>query len=103
MPLRESKNAFLHELPSFGVDYGNAKDEAVAESFPASDPPAHVEPGHEEPAASPAGAVLVADLEPATAHVALDDVEFELQHGCVVIAAITSCTNTSNPQVMVAA
>ncbi|HXH21541.1 MAG TPA: aconitate hydratase AcnA [Dehalococcoidia bacterium] len=29
--------------------------------------------------------------------------EFELQHGSVVIAAITSCTNTSNPQVMLAA
>src|SRR5712691_7813783 len=103
VPLREAKHAFLHELPSFGVDYGNSKDEAVAESFPASDPPAHVEPGHEDPASAPAGAVLVAELEPATAHVALGDVEFELQHGCVVIAAITSCTNTSNPQVMVAA
>ncbi|MCI0707677.1 MAG: aconitate hydratase AcnA [Ignavibacteriae bacterium] len=29
--------------------------------------------------------------------------EFELMHGSVVIAAITSCTNTSNPSVMVAA
>ena len=29
--------------------------------------------------------------------------EFELQHGSVVIAAITSCTNTSNPSVMVGA
>ncbi|HST14940.1 MAG TPA: aconitate hydratase AcnA, partial [Gaiellaceae bacterium] len=29
--------------------------------------------------------------------------DFELDHGSVVIAAITSCTNTSNPQVMVAA
>jgi len=28
---------------------------------------------------------------------------FELTHGCIVIAAITSCTNTSNPQVMLAA
>ena len=27
----------------------------------------------------------------------------ELSHGCVVIAAITSCTNTSNPDVMMAA
>ncbi len=28
---------------------------------------------------------------------------FELKHGSVVIAAITSCTNTSNPSVMLAA
>ena len=28
---------------------------------------------------------------------------FDLEHGRVVIAAITSCTNTSNPQVMIAA
>ena len=38
-------------------------------------------------------------------HVALklDDVEYPLRHGSVVIAAITSCTNTSNPSVMIAA
>ncbi len=35
--------------------------------------------------------------------VATDDATFELDHGSVVIAAITSCTNTSNPTVMVAA
>ena len=29
--------------------------------------------------------------------------EFELDHGAVVIAAITSCTNTSNPSVMLGA
>lgn len=29
--------------------------------------------------------------------------EYELTHGSVVIAAITSCTNTSNPDVMLAA
>jgi len=33
----------------------------------------------------------------------LDDVEHQLRHGSVVIAAITSCTNTSNPSVMLAA
>jgi aconitate hydratase len=102
VPLREAKDAFLHELPSFGVDYGNAKDEAIAESFPASDPPAHIEPGHEELAEAPA-AVAVAEPEPAAARVQLGDLEFQLEHGSVVIAAITSCTNTSNPQVMVAA
>ena len=32
-----------------------------------------------------------------------DDKRFMLRHGAVVIAAITSCTNTSNPEVMVAA
>lgn len=35
--------------------------------------------------------------------VSLDDESFELKHGSVVIAAITSCTNTSNPSVMLAA
>ncbi|MBT5876834.1 MAG: aconitate hydratase AcnA [Candidatus Latescibacteria bacterium] len=39
----------------------------------------------------------------ATAHVSMNDKAFELVHGSVVIAAITSCTNTSNPAVLVAA
>ena len=38
VPLREAKQAFLDELPSFGVDDGNGHDEAVDETFPASDP-----------------------------------------------------------------
>ena len=33
----------------------------------------------------------------------MDGERFELEHGSVVIAAITSCTNTSNPSVMIAA
>ncbi len=36
-------------------------------------------------------------------HTRLDGEEFELGHGAVVIAAITSCTNTSNPAVLMAA
>ncbi len=104
VPLRDAKSAFAGELESFGVDYGNAFDEAVSESFPASDPPSHVEPGH-EPAVAAGGGVEVTAVaeraEPVT--VELGDEEFELSHGSVVIAAITSCTNTSNPQVMVAA
>ena len=39
----------------------------------------------------------------APARVTMDDQTFELEDGAVVIAAITSCTNTSNPDVMVAA
>jgi aconitate hydratase len=48
-----------------------------------------------------------ADLPPPSADasvaVKLNGRSFALKHGSVVIAAITSCTNTSNPQVMVAA
>ena len=35
--------------------------------------------------------------------ITLENAEFALDHGSIVIAAITSCTNTSNPYVMVAA
>ncbi len=49
-------------------------------------------------------AVGVADQTSDTAvHVKCDRGEFNLDHGAVVIAAITSCTNTSNPAVMIGA
>ena len=48
VPLRNAKRLFLDSLETFGVDYGNGHDEAVAESFPASDPPSTIEPGHGE-------------------------------------------------------
>jgi aconitate hydratase len=105
VPLREAKQAFIGALPSFGVDYGNAHDEAVAESFPASDPVASAAPGHgREEGDAVVDVASVAVAEPRSAvEVTLDGETFELQHGSVVIAAITSCTNTSNPAVMVAA
>ncbi len=84
-------------------------DEAVRESFPASDPPAdeHNGRGSEpKPAPAPAaGGVATAERETNDAiEVELEDgTTVELDHGRVVIAAITSCTNTSNPSVMVAA
>jgi len=43
------------------------------------------------------------DQPKAAALVESEDTSFELKDGAVVIAAITSCTNTSNPDVMVAA
>jgi len=46
----------------------------------------------------------MAERSPSHVHVKTDDgTEFELDHGHVVIAAITSCTNTSNPSVMLGA
>jgi aconitate hydratase len=105
VPLSEAKRSFLAALESFGVDYGNKHDEAIAESFPASDPAADAQPGH-EPVAMPAPVqvpdVVVAERAKAVP-VELDGQQFELEHGAVVIAAITSCTNTSNPSVMLAA
>jgi aconitate hydratase len=43
------------------------------------------------------------DNKDATATVSLDGQQVEIGHGAVAIAAITSCTNTSNPSVMIAA
>ncbi|HSF60740.1 MAG TPA: aconitate hydratase AcnA, partial [Gaiellaceae bacterium] len=105
VPLREAKQAFRDALPSFGIDYGNAHDEAVAETFPASDPLASAAPGH---APETDGAIVSTSprlvlAERSAVQVELADETFELDHGSVVIAAITSCTNTSNPAVMVGA
>ncbi|TML70407.1 MAG: aconitate hydratase, partial [Actinobacteria bacterium] len=105
IPLRDAKQAFAQALPTFGVDYGNSHDEGVAESFPASDPPAGTAPGHGEVAA---GAQVAVEDQAERAE--RDAVAIEiggetvmLDHGAVVIAAITSCTNTSNPAVMIGA
>jgi aconitate hydratase len=104
IPLREAKEAFAEALPSFGVDYGNAHDEAVAESFPASDPVASAAPGHSQETEAEATVSPAALLDaPRHIEVTLHGRTFDLEHGCVVIAAITSCTNTSNPAVMVGA
>src|SRR5205807_7650986 len=103
--LHEAKRSFLQTLPSFGVEYANG-DKAVADTFPASDPTVEQEPGHAPiVGAQPAlpAATVVAEHAPASVSVQMDHQEFELEHGSVVIAAITSCTNTSNPQVMVGA
>ncbi len=50
-----------------------------------------------------AAAVATLEAEPEAARVKLEGREFTLRHGSVVIAAITSCTNTSNPSVMIGA
>ena len=106
VPLRDAKRSFLGALQTFGVDYGSGLDEQVAETFPASDPTAEQHPLHdgviapELPVSVPD--VVVAERAKAVP-VELDGERFELEHGAVVIAAITSCTNTSNPSVMVGA
>ena len=99
VPLRDAKMSFLSQLESFGVEY-EGQDESVAETFPASDPTVEQAPGAEEPRAAPSP---VAVAEPQRHRVPVRGTDYEIEHGSVVIAAITSCTNTSNPQVMVGA
>ena len=106
IPLARAKTSFLEALGGFGVDYGNAVDHAVAESFPASDSPAHADPGADAPEGDQtvrAAPVALAPTWTAGVPCELDGQIVHLSHGAVVIAAITSCTNTSNPSVMVAA
>ncbi|MEZ0580849.1 aconitate hydratase [Nocardioides sp. MH1] len=77
-------------------------DEAVEESFPASDSPSHS--GGNGAPRKPSAAPLDGGRPSNPAEVTLEDgTEFTLDHGAVTIAAITSCTNTSNPSVMIGA
>ena len=104
VPLSHAKTAFLDSLGTFGVENpltNGSADKAVADTFPASDPTTEQAPGgvaEPEPDATP-----VAVAAPSRTRVAVAGTDYELEHGSVVIAAITSCTNTSNPQVMVGA
>jgi aconitate hydratase len=80
----------LAELTGDGADLAGY-DEAAAETFPASDPPTGNGGGEEASPGHDHAATAVAERGEG------------LDHGAVVIAAITSCTNTSNPSVMLGA
>ena len=94
VPLRTVGRAFLDALPTL-----------VKPSSPIA-PPADVR-NHWEAEGGQAfgGGTAVAAPPQRRTHVdlKLEGVECKLRHGSVVIAAITSCTNTSNPSVMIAA
>jgi aconitate hydratase len=101
------RQALAGYLPNVDVD-----DDAVADTFPASDPTAAQDPSngdgaresHARPVDAPVGMVAAPALTHTEVPVTLaDGSETTLDHGHVVIAAITSCTNTSNPSVMLGA
>jgi aconitate hydratase len=105
--LSEAKAAFLESLKEFDPEaaqsLGNSYDDAVAGSFPASDPPAE---DHNDDRGKPRRVEVTAVEERKAEPVAValeDGTETDVDHGRVVIAAITSCTNTSNPSVMIGA
>jgi aconitate hydratase len=112
VPLSDAQSAYRQALADYLPTDGeqlDSHDEAVAESYPASDPPANGAPGHkpavrsESPARSPQPAATAVQGGSSAVPVRGDGASFELDHGHVVIAAITSCTNTSNPSVMIGA
>ena len=105
--LSEAHEAFAQALASDLGENGHGhelhdRDEASAESFPASDPPTGGE-GDTDPDAGVAAPASAVAEQPRGVPVSFNGQDFELSHGAVVIAAITSCTNTSNPYVMVGA
>jgi aconitate hydratase len=91
-----SSDCIPEDLQAGGVD------EASAESFPASDPAAAWEE-KESDRPHPVGECHENGRPRNSVRVTIDGVDGEIDHGSVVIAAITSCTNTSNPDVMMAA
>ena len=107
--LHSHEDGRMHAHPGEGVHGPRGTvDEASDESFPASDPPSYTRDPNAAENAEPAPARHLPEPLPTGAHyrateVTLDGGTHKLRTGSVVIAAITSCTNTSNPSVMVAA
>ncbi|KTR42118.1 aconitate hydratase [Curtobacterium oceanosedimentum] len=110
--LSKAKDQFEVDLANYASIDHTEEDKAVADTFPASDPVAAA-PGDEHAVDdlqdAPASEVPVhassapgTVSKPTSVSVADGDT-FTIDHGAVAIAAITSCTNTSNPSVMMAA
>src|SRR3954462_9054609 len=117
--ITEAKESFREALPTYAPvdkmqkddddaprDAGSSVDESVEETFPASDPASPFVHGNGD-SGKPHHLVhggSVPDRASQPTRVVLEDgTETFVDHGHVVIAAITSCTNTSNPQVMIGA
>ncbi|WP_210505754.1 aconitate hydratase [Naasia sp. SYSU D00057] len=114
--LSEAKEQFEDDLADYATADHTLVDAAVEGTFPASDPigltsqdsnaaddpaPREISHHHQFQAAhsSPSPTTASKPTRVATA----SGKEFTIDHGAVAIAAITSCTNTSNPSVMLAA
>jgi aconitate hydratase len=108
VPLKSAKQGFRAVLGDYvngEAEHYDGADEGVAETFPASDPIA-VGEQQDDPSDKPrphrvAGSAEGRPSKPE--RFTIDGEEVEIDHGAVVVAAITSCTNTSNPSVMIGA
>jgi aconitate hydratase len=104
--LSDAKSTFRNDLHNYVGEEAPAEltklDKALEESFPASDSVALSFADYDADVVSAANHAEGRASNPVS--VTSDTRgEFVLDHGAVVIAAITSCTNTSNPEVMLGA
>ncbi|MGL5865180.1 MAG: aconitate hydratase AcnA [Dermatophilaceae bacterium] len=96
--LADAKRAFRDVLPTYVTP--DTRDDVVAPSAPDATPQDGSPHGAGGAPAHQAGSGRPSRPVPVTA---ADGATFEIDHGIVAIASITSCTNTSNPSVMMAA
>lgn len=102
----DAKESFRNSLKDYVAgEEEDGYDESVAETFPASDPATSNGHGESAPPSDHLSAAPRDGGRPSNpVEVTLEDgTRFTLDHGAVTIAAITSCTNTSNPSVMIGA
>lgn len=101
--LTEAKSQFAKDLENYAAPTEeDLVDLQLMGSFPASDPGASTPGSNEDDVMKTVeGEPIHRITKPVS--VENDGDTFDLDHGAVAIAAITSCTNTSNPSVMMAA
>ena len=101
--LSSAKAQFAKDLTSYAEIEHDLVDLGISESFPASDPPSnqpeddHNLHRHTHVSHAPSSVSRPTDVTTKSG------LSYTLDHGAVAVAAITSCTNTSNPSVMLAA
>jgi aconitate hydratase len=107
--LTEAKEQFRNDLKNYVVNGQridkSAVDQELMATFPASDSPSHDALEASENAGRPSWSPVRDGVDRVNnpVSVTLAGGEHVIDHGIVAIASITSCTNTSNPSVMMAA
>jgi aconitate hydratase len=99
VPLDRSKQMFAESLVRSLPDSADGKGSGVT-GQPSSGQPSSGQPGSGQPSSGQPSPGRPSHRVPVTL---ADGTSVELDHGHVAVAAITSCTNTSNPSVMIAA
>jgi aconitate hydratase len=101
--LKAAKQGFRAVLGDYATTIETALDEGLEESFPASDPVSVSGGDRADDAPVSSNTSPIEDRVSRPTVAVIDGASVRLDHGVVTIAAITSCTNTSNPSVMIGA